>query len=359
MKKICIAFNHLQVSDGVARSAIAIANYLSEHKHMQVILRPIFICNKETYEILSENIKVKPFLGFYIRGLSKVLDLLPKRILHWLIFGEKQYDVEIGFQHGISTKAAVSHGIDDAKHLVWVHGYDEELSLKKYYLKADRIICVSKYNCEKLRKALNVFELVDYCYNPIDEKIVQKLGKEKVEIRKDNKFTFVTVGRHSEEKGYGRFIEIIAKLCAEGYEFRVWLIGNGPQHSELVNKVKQYSIDDTVFFAGEQKNPHKYTAKADVFVCSSFAEGYSTVCTEACILEIPVLTTDVGGAREIIDEAQAGMVVGVETEELYKGMKYILEHQEIAKIWKNTLCNTKKNFYSKKRVKKLIEILKF
>ena len=115
-------------------------------------------------------------------------------------------------------------------------------------------------------------------------------------------------------------------------------------------------LDENVHFFGRQDNPYAYMARADVFVCSSFSEGYSTACTEAIILGIPVLTTNVSGGKEIIDEAEAGLLVGMENEDLYSGMKKILNQPEILKTWKRTLAKTKERFSYASRLQKLYNI---
>ncbi|WP_321537555.1 glycosyltransferase, partial [Streptococcus suis] len=92
---------------------------------------------------------------------------------------------------------------------------------------------------------------------------------------------------------------------------------------------------------GAQKNPHKFTSKADLFVCSSYAEGFSTACSEAIMLGVPVLTTSVSGGKEIIDTAKSGMLVGMSDEDLYESMKYVIENQKQVEEWKERLVHTK------------------
>lgn len=358
MKKICIAFNHLQISDGVAKAAIAIANYLSEQEQIEVTLRPIFTCNANTSKLVAPNVKIDSLFVFYVRGLAKILEILPKRILHDMIFGKEKYDIEIGFQYGIATEAVVSYGKADNLHLVWIHGYDDGLKLKNYYMRADKVVCVSKFSAAKLKNALHNQVCVEYCYNPIDEKRVQILGQEYCNIvKKDSDLLFVTVGRNSEEKGYVRLLDIVYRLKQEGYRFTLCLVGDGPLHSVLVKKAESLKIESFVVFTGEQDNPYKYMMQADVFICSSYSEGYSTVCTEASILGIPVLSTAVGGSYEIIETAQAGKVVGIDDEALYKGIKDILDCPGIVREWKQILNETKKKFASPERSKKLLELL--
>ena len=199
--------------------------------------------------------------------------------------------------------------------------------------------------------------VIDYFYNPIDERKVISLGQEEIEIKKNEKITFVSVGRLSEEKGYLRLLDVVYKLRKQGFEFNLWLIGDGPQRKELEEKVKSLNLGESVIFLGNQSNPHKYTSKSDVFICSSFREGYSTACTESIMLNIPVITTDVSGAKEIIEDAECGRLVANSIDGIYFGMKEVLEKAEIIYEWKNIFKRTKVHFYSKKRLERLEKIL--
>ena len=122
-KKICFAFNHLQYSDGVARAALSIANRLAEEKDCDVTLRPIFIFDPDIKKMISPKVKIKPLFGFWIRGMVTLFWKLPGRLMHALVFGTKhEYDIEVGFQHGPSTVAAVSSHDNSTQHYVWIHG---------------------------------------------------------------------------------------------------------------------------------------------------------------------------------------------------------------------------------------------
>ena len=73
------------------------------------------------------------------------------------------------------------------------------------------------------------------------------------------------------------------------------------------------------------------------------------------MLGIPVITTDVPGGQEIINDSNAGMVVGIEDNELYNGLKYVLDNWDIVRKWKCNLNNNK--FSYSERCKKVNEIL--
>ena len=62
----------------------------------------------------------------------------------------------------------------------------------------------------------------------------------------------------------------------------------------------ELGIADVVTLLGYQTNPYKYVAKCDLFVCASFAEGFSTAATEALIVGTPVCTVEVSGMKEML-----------------------------------------------------------
>lgn len=356
IKKICISFGHLQNSNGVSRVAIATANILS--KEYDVTLVPLFTFEKEALKMVNNNVHVRRVFGFYFHGFVRLVDLIPDFILYWLIFGRFHYDLEIAYQKDMPIKIiGGKHCHYDTKKIAWMHGYDEGLTLKEQYERIGKVVCVSKCNSERLSKELPSIKS-DYCYNPIDDVKIVEQGKEPIDIqRPEGKILFVSVGRMSPEKGYYRLLDICARLKNEGYDFSLWLIGNGPENERLIKHRAELKLEDVVTLIGATPNPHKYTSKADVFICSSFSEGYSTACTEAIMLGVPVITTNVSGGREIIEDSQAGILCDLEDNALYDAMKEVLTDSSQIEEWKNTIAESKHVFSKQYRLKKLFEIV--
>ena len=63
---------------------------------------------------------------------------------------------------------------------------------------------------------------------------------------------------------------------------------------------------------------------ADLLVCSSIFEGFSTFVTEGLILGKPIVTTDVSGMREILGDSEYGLITANNDEAFYKGVKRML-----------------------------------
>lgn len=246
---------------------------------------------------------------------------------------------------------------DVVMRFAWMHGYDNGLTLRTEYEKIGKVVCVSKSNADRLKEDAGGDFDIEYAYNLLDDEEIREKGSEPIPIQRSDHIQFVTVGRMSPEKGYIRLLEICQRLKSEGYYFKLWLIGDGPQRGGLEAKVKELDVGEVAQFLGQQANPHAYTAKSDVFICSSFDEGYSTACTEAVILGIPVITTDVSGAQEIIDEAECGLIVPKDSDDaLYRAMKRVIDDKEIIAAWKQKLSITHERFSYKSRAGKLYKI---
>lgn len=356
-KRICLSFGHLVASNGVSRSAIAIANLLTDHGY-DVTLAPLFSIENKMMETMNPNVHLQRVFGFYFHGFVKLVDLIPKRWLYWLIFGRKHFDLEIAFQKDMAIKIIGSGAKNgNVARLAWIHTYDEGLSLRKQYERIGKVICVSKQNSDRLIQELPTV-VSDYSYNPIDERVVIEQSKEPIDVQRPSDCPlFVSVGRHSPEKGYIRLLDIIARLRDEGYKMKLWLIGGGVQHNELIEHSNRLGLQDIVYFSGPTSNPHRYTIHGDVFICSSYREGYSTACTESVMLGIPVITTDVGGSREIIEESACGIHCGLDDESLYQAIKSVLISPQIIQEWKNVLITTKTKFSQGERSKRLFRIV--
>ena len=92
---------------------------------------------------------------------------------------------------------------------------------------------------------------------------------------------------------------------------------------------------------GARSNPFTYVHKADVFLLLSQYEGLPNTIYEAFILGTPVLATKVGGIPDQIIEGKNGWLVEDSFDAIFNKIKYILEHYEEVKVFKNNLKSYK------------------
>ena len=75
---------------------------------------------------------------------------------------------------------------------------------------------------------------------------------------------------------------------------------------------------------GFMENPYPFMREADLLVCSSIFEGYSTFMTEGVILGKPIVTTDVSGMRELLGDSERGLITENDDEAFLNGMRRML-----------------------------------
>lgn len=334
-KKILFMTNHIQYSDGVVKSLTELVNALDKDKY-DITIMPVFRCDEDYLKNFDPAVKIKKMFGFYFRGFSKIVSLLPQKMLY-KCFIKEQYDLEIAFQFGEPTKILANSTNKKAKHIAWIHGYGEEHA--KDHESFDKIICCSKSSVEKYVKVFRYPERITHLYNLVNEEVILKKSSEEIHVAKKYDFTFCTVGRLSAEKGFLRLLKCHKRLMDEGLKHNLWIIGGGAEYDALKGYVDENALQDSVILFGKDNNPYKYMSKSDAFVCSSYSEGFSTVCVEAAMLGKPVVTTEVGGAKEFVEENGIGIMTKNTDEALYLGMKEFLTCPDKLKEYSNNILN--------------------
>ena len=119
--------------------------------------------------------------------------------------------------------------------------------------------------------------------------------------------------------------------------------------------IDKYEVTNTFHLLGFHSNPYKYVSKADLFVCSSRREGFSTAVTEALLLNIPVVSTLCSGAHELLgNNNEFGIVTTNDEEGLFNGLYQILTKKDLLPYYKLKATERAKKF-SKERTVKSIE----
>ena len=207
---------------------------------------------------------------------------------------------------------------------------------RECYEKFDQTICVSEFVKKDFRKLLNFRRACKVLYNTVESNVILEKSKESVpELEVDEYFKLIAVGSLKESKGYKRLLKIIFKLKQENKKVRLYILGIGPQEKELKDYVEKNGLKDRVIFLGYQTNPYKYVVRSDLFVCASYAEGFSTAATEALIVGTPVCTVEVSGMKEMLGQQnEYGIVTLNDDKDFYKGIKLLVEDKELLEYYK-------------------------
>ena len=367
MNKIKLLFLIQSLDGGGAeRVLVNLANHI-DRERFEVSIRTIFrdgVNRQYLDKDVSYSCKKIPMIS----GISRILKKIPKRFLYKYIVGNTYADIVIAFMHSIPLMILAGGVAKCPKRIGWIHCGDMNMVIGNknadkwigWWRKMDAAVCVSDYVKEEFIKKTGIIENVYTVYNTNDTSKILELSCEKKDFEIKHDLPLIcSIGRFTSEKGYSRLLEITRKLIDEGFDHRLMLIGDGKMCDDLHQKAENLELGDRVIFTGFQSNPYKYISEADMFVCSSFIEGLSTATIEALILGLPIVSTNVSGAREILgDNDEWGIVTGVDDESLYQGLKKMLsdpalrEHyreatKERAPFFdkKNTVAQAEKLFY--------------
>jgi glycosyltransferase involved in cell wall biosynthesis len=121
---------------------------------------------------------------------------------------------------------------------------------------------------------------------------------------------FGTVGQMRPEKNQEVLLTTLRRLRVARVDAHLVIAGDGPLRDFLKRRAIALEIADRVSFVGEVDDVRPVLTALDVFVLPSIAvESFSNAALEAMAIGRPVILSDIGGAREMIDDGVEGYVV--------------------------------------------------
>ena len=217
-----------------------------------------------------------------------------------------------------------------------------KIMIWRYIIKqcVDVFICPSYSTYSWLKNILNVNNIV-HINNPIFWDMDKKLYK-----KKKNFIKILYVGRLEKEKGVFYLIKAVSILIDNGYDVKLFIIGEGSEKEYLKNSIKQEHKISIVFMGYMEHEDIIFEyADSDIFVLPSICEENSgLVLLEAMSLGLPLITTNLGGQAELVIENYNGFLVQPgDYTSLAKKIKSIIEDEELKeKFSKNSLELSKK-----------------
>jgi len=317
-----------------------------EHKEGPLLNEVINNINIEEYRVSNSTNTIKRKVNNRIK------------LIKWIAKNKEKYDFAISF--ATHSRPGALLALNASKNnALWVHlnyyeSYNHNINKMNNFFKSiniskfKNVIFVSNENKNDIINHTNLIKgKVWVINNLINADEIIKKSKEAINIKKDNKITFVNVSRHEEsQKKLFRILKATKKLKNEGYDFNILMIGYGPDHNSYVNYVNKNNLNNVISFYGKQSNPYPYYKMADAILISSQYEGYPVVFVESMVLNKPIITTAISDYKEV--ENGYGIVVKNDDNSIYDGMKEFLDNG----------YKIKKKFDSKKFNNDQIEKLK-
>lgn len=367
---------HALVGGGAEKVLVDTVRNLSKEKYEITVLS---LFNEGVYVNDIKNIcnykYIVPMPSSIIIGkiIRKIFLIIAKFMTSKILYKtcvRDDYDIEVAFLEGITTKVMSGSTNKRSKKYAWVHrdlvaypySTRDYISLEqeKYaYGVFDKVLCVStpvrhsfieRYQIKPSHVAVQL--------NVLDEDTVIQKSQQPAQVSYFPKSTsIIAVGRLSSEKGFLMLVKVAARLKRDNVPFSLAIVGEGGQREAIEDSIIQNELNDTVKLLGYVPNPYPLIAKSDLLVSSSYAEGFSTVVSEAIILGIPVVTTASAGMTDILGDSQYGLITPISEDGLYEGLKRVLSDDQSLLHLKSMAVKRQKFFRLKHRISELDDLL--
>lgn len=137
---------------------------------------------------------------------------------------------------------------------------------------------------------------------------------EPCELKQTKHKTFLLIARLIKDKGILEYLEAAKAVLERHPESKFQLLGKlDPQHARGINKVtiEKACQNDSIEYLGETEDVRPYIEAASCVVLPSYREGTPRTLLEAAALGRPIITTDVPGCREVIEDGRTGLLCDV------------------------------------------------
>ena len=177
--------------------------------------------------------------------------------------------------------------------------------------------------------------------------------KEKYEIEKD-KINIGYICRIADQKRPFLLIEIIKETVKDNKNIKFLIAGDGPLLGPVKEKIKNEKLQDYVQILGSFKIPQEFYAICDITLNCSIKEGLALTTYESLAMGVPVISSDVGGQKELITE-DVGVIIPLMQKET-EILNYNYKKEEVM-AYKNAIFKIIENIekYKKNARKKIID----
>lgn len=329
-KKILIIADSLILGGGTERVISTLSQQLSENYDVNILT-------------LNHSRKLYHFSGNYFtlqigkRWLNKLLKITKLFNLYYIlkIFQISKYirpDIIISFAEYVNFLTIISKKAFRMKMPLIISvrcnprlQYQNKSLLFQFLIKhlyksktVNNIITVSKGVSSLLNHQFCIpNNKIHTIYNFIDIEKIKKISTHTVNkdltfFHNSDIFKFITVGRLSYEKGHLNLIKAFKKVLLQKPNAYLVIIGDGELKRSINAIIQDFKLDKQVFLLGNRRNPYKFLDKSDVFVLSSYYEGFPNSLIEALACGLPVISTNCDyGPREILGNNEYGLLVEV------------------------------------------------
>ncbi len=297
MKKKIMLIVPMLHQGGFERVCVTTARLLEPYFDIYIVL---FDSKDIAYDIKGLNV-MDLHLGVREGKLGKALNVIKRSLAVRKL--KKKWGIDIAYSFGPSANMVNVFSRSDGEVWTGIRSYMDmgnKRLIKLFARRADKVLCCSKRIEEEVASKYHCKKAVTL-YNPLDVKELQRNAEEEIRLPwEDEENIIVSMGREDDVKGFWHLIKSFSLVKKEVPDGKLMIIGEG-EFEEYKALAQDLGIGDDVYFTGVKRNPFPYLNAAQVYVLTSYHEGFPNALIEAMALGLPVIATDcLTGPREIL-----------------------------------------------------------
>lgn len=173
---------------------------------------------------------------------------------------------------------------------------------------------------------------IDMKRYPLIEEIEEEIYDLKAKIGfGENDFVLGFVGRITKDKGIKELLNSFLILQQEYDDIKLLILGGKDEDSEFVRKViLELNNNKSIFYLGYVNQPQRYYYLMDLLIFPTYREGFGNVSIQAQAAKVPVIATNVTGARDtIIDNITGLLIEPFSEDEIIEKVIYLKENNAV------------------------------
>lgn len=143
----------------------------------------------------------------------------------------------------------------------------------------------------------------------------------------EKKYDLIFVGRLTEQKDPLRFINLIPQLYDRFPNLNVVILGDGDLRKKCENFIHTKNLDNKVHLLGFKENRFDFISASKLMCITSKWEGFGLMAIESLALGVPVLTTGVGGLKDIVTD-KCGKICTYDNEFIEEAIDLLINHDK-------------------------------
>lgn len=220
------------------------------------------------------------------------------------------------------------HGTD-----ITVLGQDQSISdLIRYAInESDAVTAVSKDLISETRSLLNIDRDIDLTYNFVDKRVYypRDVTKLRVEFARPDEKILIHISNFRPVKRVSDVVDVFAKVSKK-VKCKLLFVGEGPELSKIIAKVRELGLTDRVIFCGKQDDVAQVISLADIMLLPSEKESFGLVALEAMACGVPTVGSNAGGIPELITHGETGYLAPIgDTDQMAQYVTQLLTDKDL------------------------------